>query len=77
MDDIKVYINTIKEVLVEDNGLSWKYIITDNEDEGILIEYWEIDLKTKIWKKESDFKLDTFCAKSVLESALKLISDNK
>jgi hypothetical protein len=73
--DVEVYTNSIKEIVAEDNGLSWKYIITDSAEEGIIIEYWEKNIKTKEWKKDSDFRIDIFCAKQVFESALKILKE--
>jgi hypothetical protein len=72
---VNIYVNSSKEVVAVDGELSWKYIISNNDDEeNIIIEYWEISLDgTKNWEKKNEFKIDSFCKKQVFQSALELI----
>lgn len=77
MDGVEVYVDSIKEVVVVDGDLSWKYKITNDELEGIILEYWETNLSTKKWEMQSEFRIDKYCAKEVSESILKIIAESK
>ncbi len=76
MEGVDVYINSIKEIIAEDGGLSWKYIINvrgDDELKETVLEYWEINLNDhKTWEKKCDFRIDQFCAKHVFEAGLNM-----
>ena len=74
VNNVNIYIDSIKKIIAEDGGLSWKYIINVRDDElkEIILEYWELNLDSKKWEKKCDFRIDQFCAKHVFEAGLKM-----
>lgn len=78
MPEMNIYTKTIREIIVENEGLSWKYAIitmtlNEDEEEDVLIEYWEKNTETDSWEKKSDFRIDLFCAQQVFEAGLNIL----
>ncbi len=75
VNNVNIYIDSIKEIIAEDGGLSWKYVVNVRDDElkETILEYWELNLNDhKTWEKKCDFRIDQFCAKRVFEAGLNM-----
>ena len=72
---MNILTNSIKEIEIEDDDLSWKYIIHDRNEGNITIEYWELKHNSEMWTVRDTFRIDLYNAELFFKTGLNLINN--